>query len=707
MQHIIVATLGATWQVIPEILAALLPSVPLLKQHPQWAMQIVPLQLQGELEACHIIASDDEKSYRGAQHIQQWWQAVGLPASCLQIQHVPQTGTLNQPEQIERMREAILRTMLAVNLPTGLVSMPQQIHAVLAGGRKTMSADLQMAAQYFGAQHLYHVLTQTEPLLAELKTDELSFWASALPPHLAQEIVPIRLSGFEVDHTVLRGAFGTLLDETMVGDDLHPISAAVQRYQHTIRHTTQNIHAELQRDEHHAQWRLLYTLPPQQLQWLKHTPFNPDDAVHVAWLRALPKSELHCHIGGIPTVDDLPEIATHAMSVFKAQGGEADEALQATSYWFQSQIQAKIQTEGIPSLDEAMANYRRIMPQIKSMASPQSALAVLPLILHYAQMQQLKPMLNAWYSQRDGSFARYEQRGELMGSTLLKIPQTLAGYCTAIHRYAAGQSLAYLELRGSPSKYSHDPVAWLGAFHRQLLATSSCIGHVGCDYRFIWILDRRHLTNATPEALQQLIAPIVQAKQHYPDFVVGIDIAGDENTPLDAAQLTQIRTALRPVLDACLPMTIHAGEGQPALQIWNAVYELSADRIGHGLTLCDDPALLAKVSNRKIAIELCPSSNLELCPRFAHTYPLRTFIHAGVAVTLNTDNPGISRTTLTHEFSVAQRALVQHNAEPLTWWEVLALIRQGFLHAMLPMQDKERLIKRVDQQIVQQVQAWF
>ncbi|MCX8005642.1 MAG: hypothetical protein N2688_11930, partial [Burkholderiaceae bacterium] len=154
----------------------------------------------------------------------------------------------------------------------------------------------------------------------------------------------------------------------------------------------------------------------------------------------------------------------------------------------------------------------------------------------------------------------------------------------------------------------------------------------------------------------------------------------------------------------CLRITIHAGEGERAENIWQAAYRLHADRIGHGLTLLENPALTERFRDRGICIELCPTSNREVVgfrdpavpPSEAlPPYPLRRMLAAGLPVTLCTDNPGISRTTLADEFLTAARM----SDGTLSLWQVLALLRAGFAHAFLPARERQRLLAQADAEV--------
>lgn len=120
--------------------------------------------------------------------------------------------------------------------------------------------------------------------------------------------------------------------------------------------------------------------------------------------------------------------------------------------------------------------------------------------------------------------------------------------------------------------------------------------------------------------------------------------------------------------------------------------------------MAHQPQLAARFRDRSICLELCPSSNREVVgfddPAYPASaglprYPLGEFIQAGLPITLCTDNPGISRTTLAGEYLAAARM----SEGGLTLWESLALIRQAFVHAFVPSAEREALIKQADAQM--------
>ncbi|GAA4906451.1 adenosine deaminase [Nonomuraea thailandensis] len=115
--------------------------------------------------------------------------------------------------------------------------------------------------------------------------------------------------------------------------------------------------------------------------------------------------------------------------------------------------------------------------------------------------------------------------------------------------------------------------------------------------------------------------------------VIGIGLAGDESYPL--APFAQVCDAAR---DAGLHLVHHAGEAAGAGSIREAIELGHTERLGHGIRVLDDAALVAEVRERGLPLEVCPSSNvlLGLVPSLAE-HPLPRLREAGLAVTVNTD----------------------------------------------------------------------
>ena len=101
-----------------------------------------------------------------------------------------------------------------------------------------------------------------------------------------------------------------------------------------------------------------------------------------------------------------------------------------------------------------------------------------------------------------------------------------------------------------------------------------------------------------------------------------------------------------------VPFTVHAGEADGPESVYSAL-SFGAKRIGHGVRSVEDGALLSRLAESGVTLELCPTSNLNtrVFERI-EDYPLRKLLDAGVRVTLNTDNTSVSNTTLSREYQL-------------------------------------------------------
>ncbi|ESQ89785.1 adenosine deaminase family protein [Asticcacaulis benevestitus] len=196
--------------------------------------------------------------------------------------------------------------------------------------------------------------------------------------------------------------------------------------------------------------------------------------------------------------------------------------------------------------------------------------------------------------------------------------------------------------------------------------------------------------------------------------VVGFDISGDESKPAE-----WMAEVLKPLAVLSSPITIHAGEAADAASIWQAVYQLHARRIGHGLKLRDDKRLLGYCVTEGICMEMCPNSNVFTNGFFpAQTnpqgeilnpggvYPLRDYLREGLEVAISTDNRYIhrdGRRTLTSEYLTAARL-----CQGLTRWEVLQIVKAGFKNAFLPKREVAALLASVEERVYRIIsRGWY
>lgn len=172
--------------------------------------------------------------------------------------------------------------------------------------------------------------------------------------------------------------------------------------------------------------------------------------------------------------------------------------------------------------------------------------------------------------------------------------------------------------------------------------------------------------------------------------VVAWSIGGDEvNNPPEP--FAEVYAAAR---RAGLHTMAHAGEVVGPTSVWGAVDALGCERLGHGIRSIDDPALLEHLRERRVALDISPTSNVRTgAVAGLGTHPLRRLFAAGLLVTLNTDDPTFFGTTLNDEYRLAARVF-GFDAVDLT-----ALVYNGVSATFLPEQEKRALQQRVEQKI--------
>lgn len=97
----------------------------------------------------------------------------------------------------------------------------------------------------------------------------------------------------------------------------------------------------------------------------------------------------------------------------------------------------------------------------------------------------------------------------------------------------------------------------------------------------------------------------------------------------------------------------HAGETEGAPSVRAALDSLRAERIGHGVRCLEDPELVRRLIDSGVMLEVCPTSNvlLGVCPSI-EAHPVRALLDAGLAVCINTDDPGSFGTDLVNELQL-------------------------------------------------------
>jgi adenosine deaminase len=190
----------------------------------------------------------------------------------------------------------------------------------------------------------------------------------------------------------------------------------------------------------------------------------------------------------------------------------------------------------------------------------------------------------------------------------------------------------------------------------------------------------RHLTDAFCETYGDVQAHVAEYGQH----LVGVDICTLDpinEVPHDSRRL---RALCDWVKASGLHLSAHAGEFTDAAPVAQAV-DLGVERIGHGIRIVDDPAVLERIVAQGITLEVCPISNYRtgaLAPGQEH--PLRRLLRAGVRVTINSDDQGVQNSSWRDDYDFAAREI------GLTGGEIRHCLRTSFEASFLSAGEKKK-----------------
>jgi len=206
---------------------------------------------------------------------------------------------------------------------------------------------------------------------------------------------------------------------------------------------------------------------------------------------------------------------------------------------------------------------------------------------------------------------------------------------------AAKDNIRYMELRFTPVALSraegfplHDVMDWV------VMSAKSASEKYNVKVGLIASVNR-HESHELAEQVAWLAADRIK------DGMVGMDLAGNEAEFKSELFYDMFKEARQ----AGLHVTIHAGEWGPAENVREAIDNLSAERIGHGVRVMEDKSIIALAKERNILFEVCVTSNYQSgVVKSLPEHPLARMAAAGLKVTVNTDDPSVSRITLSNEY---------------------------------------------------------
>jgi len=250
---------------------------------------------------------------------------------------------------------------------------------------------------------------------------------------------------------------------------------------------------------------------------------------------------------------------------------------------------------------------------------------------------------------------------------------------------AARENVRLIEVRYSPLLHREKGLGFaeiIPAVERGLrraeAETGIIAGQILCGIR-----------NMPPEKSLEL----AMATLEYRDMgVVAFDLAGAEKD----YPAKKHKEAFYFIQNNNLNSTLHAGEAFGPASISQALHYCSAHRIGHGVRLGEDEALLNFVNDHRIPLEMCLTSNLDTgAVGDIRDHPFGKYLDLDLRVTLNTDNRLISDTTVTDELALATEAF------DLGVEDIHTIVLNGFKSAFLPHERKSELVREVVKEIIQ------
>ncbi|MEV6351104.1 adenosine deaminase [Streptomyces hydrogenans] len=232
---------------------------------------------------------------------------------------------------------------------------------------------------------------------------------------------------------------------------------------------------------------------------------------------------------------------------------------------------------------------------------------------------------------------------------LVRTPEDVRLLTFEVARDMARQNIRYAELTITPyssTRRGIDERAFMAAIEDARKAAEAEFGTV---LRWCFDIPGEAGLEAAEETARLAVTDGIR-----PEGLVSFGLGGPE--------IGVPRPQFKPYFDraraAGLHSVPHAGETTGPETVWDALRELGAERIGHGTSSVGDPELLAYLAEHRIALEVCPTSNI--ATRAVATldeHPIRRMAEAGILVTVNSDDPPMFGSDLNNEYAVAARLL--------------------------------------------------
>ena len=223
----------------------------------------------------------------------------------------------------------------------------------------------------------------------------------------------------------------------------------------------------------------------------------------------------------------------------------------------------------------------------------------------------------------------------------------------------ARDGVVYAEVRGAPELFTQNGLSMADVVEATLEGYKQGMAEAKSEGHEIKVFSL--LCGMRQNKLSQQVAELVVKYRH--QGVVGFDIAGPE----DGFPPSDQKDTFDYLRKEDAHFTIHAGEAYGLPSIWEAIQLCGAERLGHGVHIIDDidftgpepklGQLASYVRDRRIPLELCPTSNLQTGAAKSYAeHPIGALARLRFRVTLNTDNRLMSQTSMSFEMEEAVKA---------------------------------------------------
>ncbi len=649
--NLLITTLGTSWQIIPELFSVTNP-----EQFDFFCGSKESVELREKfnlkpIDECWIITTQGQREMKKLENWAKFWEIRLKVFVCNNV------DSFGNQDEIMRMRSLIYRIVLKGTETADI------LYLSLSGGRKTMSADMQEAGNLFGCDAMIHVVDKefydNVEIRTAIKNDEL---LTPPPETYSKYFVPL-LVNTKIHPSLVVSAdkerlfsknFPIEIPETSdyfisaIIDEDRTLEQEIQHRKDRSSQLYANFYGMISggTETNRTLFRKLYFLHPDILRKLKEYKLGHNKERDFNLIHKFPKAELHSHIGGILTPEEIINVA-------------------------------------------------HTVPE-KYLSSDTEFSKIINKILDYKDNPEaFEKEIYGKYLEKENFYAigidPYQHLGDFQGSKLLQTKETIRKTLEIYAEKLIKENVRYVEIRCSPYKYTKLGLTTLEVLECMIQTLAQYSEKL--EYRLIYIIGRESTKEQITDSINQL-NEILDTHKEIAEKLAGIDLAGNEGKTKPG----ELRDVFMPLLEKCIKITIHAGETENVESIWEAVYHLSADRIGHGLKLMDKPELMHRFIDKNIGVEMCPSSNDQIVgfKKNPDSYPLKKYLDAGLKVTLNTDDCGISRTTVTNEYLKASELCSE-----ITLWDVIVLIRNSLSIAFCDRENKSRLMHEFEDEILE------